>query len=124
MVPQEIDLSKIVIGKTTVDQFCKIVGSSNKVHTCMDSCAYRLIKSESVLEGREIEIVGFYRGSNTGYHKPGFHESDDGESIITKYHMNILPKYSQNGSSSLRDVILKILDYEYYYFNPIDDMNN
>ena len=59
-VPPEIDLSKILIGKTTIREAKIILGSNSIVHTCRGSCLYRFIPARSVFYGREAEVYVEY----------------------------------------------------------------
>lgn len=116
-LPENIKLSEIRLGITTVAECEKIIGSSAKSHTCIDSCVYRYFKVDSIFYSREIEIAIFYRGPNTGYpdaSRPVFY---DGNSIIRKIEIETYPRLYSSSNNICERYAALILDWEYRTFS-------
>ncbi len=112
-IPANIDLTKVVIGKTTVDDFETIIGGGSKMHTCMGSCVYKHIASTSIQYGRTIEISGHYRGPNSGMKSPASIDVPDGKSLITQVDIDIYPRLDSQSVNIIEKYIAIFLDWEY-----------
>lgn len=112
-VPQTIDLSRIVIGKTTVDEFEKIVGSGKRQHSCMESVSYRFISAPSIWYGRDLEIDAHYRGPNTGYHETLGKNVDDGSSVIRQITLETSTRMDERSSNPFERYAAIALAFEY-----------
>ena len=116
-VPSGIDLSKIIVGKTTIREAQAILGSVSTAHDCKGSYLYRYIPAESAFYGREIEISIVYHGPNTGDPIPMAALVPDGESIVRQIDIAVYPRFNEGSDNYAESLIAKVLDFEYGMFH-------
>lgn len=113
-IPRSVDLGKVVIGVTNVDNFEKLVPGSKKYHSCTASHVGIYVKSPSIWYSRDISIEGEYFGVNTGYKSKGTRY--DGDSLIKKIEIVSYSRFNIYEGNWAERICGAILQWDYDKF--------